>query len=424
MYQPFAVDYLNMLLSFSDAIDLASESLARHQIRTAFICWEMAKVYHLGEKDIDDLFVAALMHDVGALSPEEKINIHRVEVFDPEPHCILGERLMAGVPGYARISKIIRHHHMSWQDLGRLSPEDAVLAQILNLADCVERAIDRDRFILHQVDDIFDKVDHLSGSIMPHILPLLRTVAVREDFWLDVMSQRIYSLLLHSGPCRNRVLDLDSVKNFAGLIRNMIDFRSHFTATHSAGVTASAVALAEYVGMTEMECDLMEIAGGLHDLGKLAVPNGILMKPDKLTPDEFAIMRQHTYFTYTVLMSIGGMQQIAEWAAFHHERLDGNGYPFHVGANKIGLGARIMAVADVLTALSEDRPYRVGMPRDKVMEIIREQVDSGALDARIVDILQVHYGEILDRMEKAQCIAHDFFSTEFMPLMCSVRTSN
>jgi HD-GYP domain-containing protein (c-di-GMP phosphodiesterase class II) len=101
-----------------------------------------------------------------------------------------------------------------------------------------------------------------------------------------------------SQPESLAALNPDSLYLLGG---NMIDFRSHLTASHSAGVATSAVALAAYVGMTEMECDLMEIAGNLHDLGKHAIPNSILLKPAQLTADEFANIRQHTYFTYTVL---------------------------------------------------------------------------------------------------------------------------
>ena len=102
------------------------------------------------------------------------------------------------------------------------------------------------------------------------------------------------------------------------------------------------------------------MAGNFHDLGKLVIPNSILEKPGKLNDEEFALMKQHTYFTYSILTTIGGIQEIAEWAAFHHERLDGNGYPFHLNASKLSTGARIMAVADIVTTLAEDRPLPAG----------------------------------------------------------------
>jgi len=140
------------------------------------------------------------------------------------------------------------------------------------------------------------------------------------------------------------------------------------------------------------------------------------MKPDRLTPEEYAIIKQHTYFTYTVLISIEGMQQIAEWAAFHHERLDGNGYPFHLTEKEINLGSRIMAVADILTALTEERPYRAGLPQEKVMGVIRKQVGAGALDAGVVDSLEANYREIIAKMKESQHEAHEYFVKEIQPL--------
>ncbi len=79
----------------------------------------------------------------------------------------------------------------------------------------------------------------------------------------------------------------------------------------------------------------MLVAGYLHDLGKVAVPNAILNKPGKLDPEEFDVIRAHTYHTYHILSTIGGFEEIAIWAAFHHERLDGKGYPFHVRGEDI-----------------------------------------------------------------------------------------
>jgi len=151
----------------------------------------------------------------------------------------------------------------------------------------------------------------------------------------------------------------------------------------------------------------MELAGYFHDIGKLGVPNAILEKPGKLTKDEFAVMKKHTYFTYTVLTSIGGLDQIAEWAAFHHEKLDGTGYPFHVSGERLNTGARIMAVADIFTALAEDRPYRPGMQREDVVRIIDRMANENAIDRRIVDLLLDNYQDVLVQVKEKQSIAHE-----------------
>jgi HD-GYP domain-containing protein (c-di-GMP phosphodiesterase class II) len=137
-------------------------------------------------------------------------------------------------------------------------------------------------------------------------------------------------------------------------------------------------------------------------LGKVAIPNSILEKSGKLTDEEFAVMRQHTYVTHTVLNSIGGIQQIAEWAAFHHERLDGSGYPFHLTSKHLGIGSRIISIADVFTALAEDRPYRKGMNKNDVMPILKDLGNKRLLDIRIIELLDANYEQIHLATSEAQ----------------------
>lgn len=138
----------------------------------------------------------------------------------------------------------------------------------------------------------------------------------------------------------------------------------------------------------------MRLAGYLHDLGKLAVPAEILEKPGKLTREEFAVVRSHTYHTYRVLERIPGLETVNEWASFHHERLNGQGYPFHKDDTSLSLGARIMAAADVLTAITEDRPYRAGMSRDKAAQVLDSMVNGGSLDGEVVDLLKQNFDTV------------------------------
>ena len=154
----------------------------------------------------------------------------------------------------------------------------------------------------------------------------------------------------------------------------------------------------------------MEIAGNLHDLGKMVVPNAILEKAGPLTDEEFAVMRQHTYHTYLVLNSMKGLGGIAEWAAFHHEKLDGSGYPFRIGAGGLSIGSRIMAVADMCTALAEDRPYRAGMRRDEIIDVLRDGVRRGLLDRGVVATLESRRDEIIDTAAEAQGKARSKFT--------------
>jgi HD-GYP domain-containing protein (c-di-GMP phosphodiesterase class II) len=415
MYQSHSVNLSNLLLSLSDALDLASPELSLHQMRTAFIAWEMSKAADLSRDSTEQLFIAALFHDVGALSPEDKLSLHRNEVEDVEPHCILGEAFINHVLMFEPAARIVRTHHKPWQDYGRTGMDSLIFqSQILCLADLVERSLDRGRYILHQGEDIVSIAGGWSSNLIhPEVVDLFRSIADREDFWLDLVSPRLYSLLLHDGPCRGTELPISDLVPISEMFRNLIDFRSPFTATHSSGVAATASSIAHYLGLTETDIELMEVAGNLHDLGKMAVPNSILTKPDKLTIDEFAIIRQHPYFTYSVLTTIGGMGQIAEYAAFHHERLDGRGYPFHIDARKLNTGSRIIAVADIFTALAEDRPYRKSIGKTDVLCVLKNLSGKCHLDKNVVGILESNYDEIIASSVKKQDKARKCYELSF-----------
>jgi HD-GYP domain-containing protein (c-di-GMP phosphodiesterase class II) len=197
-------------------------------------------------------------------------------------------------------------------------------------------------------------------------------------------------------------IDMDGLLELSRLICRIIDFKSAFTATHSSGVAAAGGALARLAGFSSRECRLLEIAGYLHDLGKLAVPSEILEKPGTLSPREWNIMRTHVFYTYQVLDSIEPLSVIASWGGLHQERLNGSGYPFHYTREQLPLGARIMAVADVFTSLAEDRPYRRAMTRESATGVLREMSGRGELDEPLVELLIGRYEEIDSRRVAAQ----------------------
>ncbi len=415
MERNLKVNLGNLVLSLSDAMDLANASVARHQQRTAFIAWELGKAAGLPDERLENNFIAALLHDIGALSVEDKMSLHDHEVLNVEEHCIRGADLLNNIPWLENAAGIVRYHHKEWQ-LWKEAPETPVVfdSQLLSLADFLERAIKRDRYILHQHEDVIARIKSLSGSSFhPQAVELCLAAADREEFWLDLMSPRLYSLLLHEGPFQKREIDLSHIAVIAELFRNIIDFRSRFTATHSSGVAACAQLLSRMFGLTEAETELMEVAGNLHDLGKLAIPNSILEKPGPLTKEEMAVMKSHTYYTYVVINTIGGLQQIAEWGAYHHERLDGSGYPFRCQADALSTGARIMGVADIFTALAEDRPYRKGMPKEKIITILKDFSDRQLLSARIVDLLFDNFDEVAVQVAEKQAAARGFYEKQF-----------
>ncbi|MEW6586779.1 MAG: HD domain-containing phosphohydrolase, partial [Nitrospirota bacterium] len=110
----------------------------------------------------------------------------------------------------------------------------------------------------------------------------------------------------------------------------------------------------------------------------------------------------HAFYTYRLLETIPELKTINTWGAFHHERLDGSGYPFHLSQRELPAGSQIMAVADVFTAITEDRPYRAGMTRKQAITAMEEMARRSALNAEIVSLLKANYDEVNETRKKAQ----------------------
>ncbi len=414
MLKELSVNSGNFLLSLSDAIDLSGSTYGSHQQKLAYIVWQMGNAAKLSKEAIEKIFIAALFHNIGILAIEDKIRERRVDKENLDIHCILGELLFEFTPLLKPSAKVIRYHHRPWNEWDSSIESPYVIeSQILCLANMVELSIKHDQFILNQVDRITKDISSSSGSIInPNLADLFMTLSKREDFWLDLVSPRLYSLLINFKSFQNYIIGYDTIYSMTLLVRSIIDFRSIFTATHSAGVAECAGILSELFGFSEYETKLIKIAANLHDLGKLAIPDTILNKPDVLTEHEFNIVKQHPYFTYSILNTIQGFDQISKWAAFHHEKQNGSGYPFQIPGGMISTGSRIMAVADIFSALSEDRPYRKSMNKKAVNQILTDHVNNHNLDSRIVFMLLENQDEILFRMREKQNISKTYYNEQ------------
>jgi len=134
--------------------------------------------------------------------------------------------------------------------------------------------------------------------------------------------------------------------------------------------------------------DKIEIAGLLHDLGKLRVPDEILDKPSLLDERERKIINAHSFETFQILRGIKGFEEMAAWAGYHHEEPEGGGYPFHVRGDALPLEARILRVADIFQAMVQDRPYRAGLDKEQALDFMRGLVIQGRIDPAIFAALE------------------------------------
>lgn len=416
MQELCTTDLGNILLSLSDAIDLADPAISMHQLRAAYIAWKISESLSLSADQVSDIFIAALLHDVGAITSEEKVVLHRFEEKHMQLHCIKGELLFGRLPEFARLGKYVRYHHTEWAEwessAESIDAEYVLGSQVIFLSDLIERLIDRNVYVLFQTDSIRSHVAKLRGlSIEGKLVDQFLEISKPEYFWLDIVSPRLYSLLFSQGPLRSIEVGNDRLEMISKLFKDLIDFKSPFTATHTSGVAASAEMISILHGFSDPDIQKIRIAGNFHDLGKLAIPTSILNKPSGLSHEEFAIMKSHTYHSYNTINSIGGLHEIAKWAAFHHERLDGSGYPFHIKGPQISVGSRIMAVADIFTALMEARPYREGMDKAGMSKIMSQMARHGYIDSGLVSLVFDEYDSLYEYVANTQAAAREFYTT-------------
>ncbi len=392
------VSLFDLVMGLSDAVDLVSPAVANHHKQVAYVAFSIGGELGLPVEEQRDLVLAGALHDIGGLSLKDRIDAMKFEIEKPHEHAELGYSLIKTFEPLSNVAKLVRFHHVPWNEgegahfRGKRVP---IGSHILHLADRLTVLIDKRKEILGQAGTIGERIEKQSGKkFMPDLVDTFKNLAHREYFWLEVTYPSIDSILSRRVELATVQLDIEDLLSLTKLISHIIDFRSRFTATHSSGVAAVAEALAKLVGFSEQECSMVKIAGYLHDLGKLSVPAEILEKPAKLTEDEFNVMRKHTFYTYRILERIGVLDDISSWASFHHERISGSGYPFHIRDQGLSLISRILAVADVFTAITEDRPYRKGMTSDEALQVLQQMVDNSALDFGVVSLLKLRFDDI------------------------------
>ena len=404
MKEGFSVNLGNLLLSLSESIDMANQNSSQHQLRTAFIALKLGKIMNLDDLTIENIFIASLLHDIG-----KKIDLK--ENIDYKYQCVMGQLFTQKVPLLKEAAEIIRYHFLDWKDWrGSIDKPLIISSQIILLANFVDMMISRDRYILHQVDNIWKELMKLEGEILnTKVIEGFKEISSKEEFWFDLTSQRLYSILLHEGPLNKKEINLDEIYSISKLFRGVIDFKSKYTITHTTGVSACSEMLGNLFGLTELEVKVLGIAANFHDLGKLVVPNSILEKKGELTKEEFEIVKSHPYYTYQVLNSIGGLQQIVPWASYHHEKLDGSGYPFHCVAKDLDTGARIIAVSDIFISRMERKSYRSQMSKDEIFETMKKMGRNNFIDMKFVDLLFDNFQIIVNYIQIKQEKTMDFY---------------
>jgi putative nucleotidyltransferase with HDIG domain len=189
---------------------------------------------------------------------------------------------------------------------------------------------------------------------------------------VSLLSSVAAILGIHAG---NLELYRQQAEFLAGVVRALtsaIDAKDPYTCGHSDRVAQIAVKLAEHLGCNRKELETVYLSGLLHDIGKIGIDDHVLRKPGKLTGAEYEHIKLHAEIGYRILKDLKQLDQVLPVVRHHHESWDGSGYPLGLAGNEIPMYARIVAVADAFDAMSSDRPYRKGMPNEKLDAILQD----------------------------------------------------
>ncbi len=411
MNSPANARLMDLVVGLSRAVDLVSPRVADHHRRVAIVADRLSGAAEISPSLRRTIVLAASLHDVGALSLRERIESLDFETTHPHEHAEIGARLLEGFAPLVAAGGLVRYHHVRWD--GRDCPCDGPAAppgsQILHLADRIAVLIDPRREPLEQADPIRRHVAAEQGRMFaPRWTDVFLSLADHEDFWFDCVAARETA---PGGDLGDEPFAIGTavLAGVADLFRRIVDFRSRFTATHSAAVAEVAAHLARRSGFGDEAVQSMRVAGHLHDLGKLAIPAETLEKPAPLDEAEQRLMRAHPYHTDRTLAAVPALQTLRRWSAQHHERPDGGGYPFHLHGPDLSVGARIMAVADVFAALREDRPYRRALGAGETRGLMGRLAADRVLDAEVLALMLEDFDAIDGIRASAQARArHEY----------------
>jgi len=249
-------------------------------------------------------------------------------------------------------------------------------------------------------------VDFIAKPIRPPIVLARIATHLQVKQWQDFLHDQNTWL---REEVQRRLSEVSRLQESAMMVMvSLAEFRDECTGNHVRRTQEYVRVLADKLtdryttGLTPDDIELMVQSSALHDIGKIAIPDQILLKPGRLTPEEFEIMKKHSKIGYAMLRTAGAymgehggfLTMAMDIARCHHEKWDGSGYPDGLAGERISLAARLMAVADVFDALVTVRPYKPVMPADQALAIIAE--GSGThFDPRIVEAFMANHDELL-----------------------------
>ena len=303
-------------------------------------------------------------------------------------HCILGEKNIKDIPFHTELSGCILYHHENADGsgpFGKTEAETPLSAQLVHLADQLDAKWDLSFMTKQKYAAIVKWLENNKNRMFSSRCVEAFLDGVELDTLEKMQTNRIDVLVYEMLSQESLEYSEEELISFSRFFARIVDYKSEFTRMHSVGIAEKAMLMAQYYGYPTEKAARLYFAGALHDIGKLVVDRDVLEKPDKLTEEEYRHVKNHAFATYDTLRKIKGMEEICSWASFHHEKLDGSGYPFGKTEEELTCEERLLGCLDIYQALTEKRPYKEGFSHEKSIAIMRDMAQKHKLDGGIIE---------------------------------------
>ncbi|MDE1177668.1 MAG: HD domain-containing protein [Edaphobacter sp.] len=377
-----SISLSEIISALSFATDLTEGAVRGHALRSCLLGMRIADEAGVGGEQKNSLYYALLLKDIGN---QEMIGLR----------CDRGASIVSKLGMGEMAADAVRSIEEHWDGTG--FPKRQRGQRIPLLARVCAVAQHLDVFSVGRNTDVaIETLEQWSGTWFdPHLVRAALALNLRGELWSCCRSDDSHELtraaVLELDPQQRKRLDERQIDLICEAFADIVDSKSHFTYRHSIGVAEVAHGMAQKLGLPPERVKLVRRAALLHDIGKLSVANSILDKRTPLSKEEWKIVERHPGLSRQILEMIEPFREMAIIAGEHHEKLDGTGYPNRLMAADLSLESRIVAVADVYSALSEDRPYRPGMDNRQILPIMRS-LTPDKLDVDCVDALAALMG--------------------------------
>ena len=417
------IDISQYIKSLSVAVDYAEKALAKevslyiapgHGIRVAVMTNRMAAQVGLDEETMRLITQAALLHDCAVaeyLGDEFKANGQSSFESGMTAHCTAGENMLKKLPGYEKIPAAVLYHHECADGSGAFglrAEETPIYAQLIHLADSIDVMFSLDYCDAEKYESMHSWISDNTGTLFSKDCADAFLKGVDLSLLKSLSSDKAGDLYDEILPRKTVDISIGLLREMSSVFAEITDYKSHFTWRHSMGIAEKAETMGRYYALADEDCSKLYIAGALHDIGKLLISNDILEKPGRLSSDEYREIQNHALGTWNLLKGISGLEDITLWAALHHEKLDGSGYPFGYTGEKLDKNSRLLACLDIYQALVEDRPYKSGMSHTAAMAILKKMGNDGQLDTDIISDIDSCFASsedtAQDKVEKEKVI--------------------